>query len=433
MRTLISSTIWSFCDSILICSVLFGIRKEFSRELYCFIKPQFKIINVFLVFTLTFGVFLVPSQTDAGFLSSILGNEVSASNDTSNSDETNKNLQNMTILTPNFSFFSITQDKQDKTNGKVAALVDENEIVNIVSKNALLPSTSPIGISGADAGDTSSDQISFYVVRKGESIAQIAGIFNVSVNTILMANDMKKGQKLKEGDTLVVLPISGSEHTVVKGQTIVSIAKLYKVDVDEITSYNGIANNAKLAVGDKLMIPGGDEMIDEGGDKPAPNLGASVAKDINYYLTHPLLNLIGFFINPVPTGHKTQGLHGPGNRGIDIGAPTGTPIYAAASGKVIATKTGCKVGYKRCGGGYGNMTIVQHSNGTKTLYGHMSKVATYNGDQVNQGEIIGYIGNTGSSTGPHIHFEIFNAKNPGADWSWANKNLAVANSDSNKN
>jgi murein DD-endopeptidase MepM/ murein hydrolase activator NlpD len=361
----------------------------------------------------------MPIQSQAGFFSGILGNEASASIDTVNSNQDEKNSQNMALLQANVSPISITQDKQDKTAKKVAQ-VDEDQSINIVSDNALLPSTSLMSVSGNEAESSSPDQISVYVVRKGDSIAQIAEMFNVSVNTILMANDMKKGQKLKEGETLLILPISGSEHTVTKGQTIASIAKLYKVDIEDITSYNGIATNSKLAVGDKLMIPGGDTMKDEGGDKPAPNLGASVAKDINYYLRNPIQNLIGYFINPVPTGRKTQGLHGPGNRGIDIGAPTGTPIYASAPGAVLAVKTGCKVGYKSCGGGYGNMVIVQHPNGTKTLYAHMSKVGTRTGDQVNRGEMIGAVGNTGRSTGPHIHFEVFNAKNPGVDWSWAN-------------
>lgn len=359
-------------------------------------------------------------------MSSLLGKEVVASTDVSNSDQNSKNSQNMTILTPNVSFDSITQDKKDKTNKKIAQ-VDENKNVNILSENALMPSTSLMSVSGIEDSVSSPDQVSVYVVRQGDSIAQIADMFNVSVNTILMANDMKKGQKLKEGDTLVILPISGSEHTVAKGQTIASIAKLYKVDPIDITSYNGLPDNAKLTVGDKLMIPGGDSMTDEGGDKPAPNLGSSVAKDANYYLSHPLQNLLGYFINPVPTGRKTQGLHGPGNRGIDIGAPTGTSMYASAPGTVIATKTGCKVGYKRCGGGYGNFVIIMHENNTKTLYGHMSKVGVSTGDQVARGEIIGAVGNTGRSTGPHVHFEVFNARNPGADWSWANNSVADAN------
>lgn len=310
--------------------------------------------------------------------------------------------------------------KNDKQKDAKNELVDSDASLNIVSNNAILPATGPLGVSdGKDTVDPAGQETSVYVVRKGDSISQIADMFGVSVNTILSANDMKKGQKLVEGDVLLILPISGVEHTVTKGQTLKNIAKLYKVDVSEIIAYNSIDEDGKLAVGDKLIIPGG-EMYDEGGDKPASNLGSALVKDKNYYTSHPIQNFIGYFINPLPTGRKTQGLHGPGNRGIDIGAPTGTPLYASASGTVLIVKTGCVVGRSSCGGGYGNMIIIQHPNGAKTLYGHMYKVATSIGAKVSQGEIIGYVGSTGHSTGPHVHFEVFNAKNPGADWSWAN-------------
>jgi murein DD-endopeptidase MepM/ murein hydrolase activator NlpD len=230
---------------------------------------------------------------------------------------------------------------------------------------------------------------------------------------------MKKGDKLVEGDVLLILPISGVEHTVTKGQTLQNIAKLYKVDAGDIASYNGIALDDKLTVGDTLMIPGADNMLDEGGDKPAPNLGSAISRDLKYYASHPLQDLIGYFINPLPTGHKTQGLHGPGHRGIDIGAPLGTPIYAAASGVVLTARMGWD-------GGYGNMIVIENDStrNIKTLYGHLSRLAISTGDQVNQGQIIGYVGSTGHSTGPHLHFEVFNAKNPGADWSWANNQVA---------
>lgn len=366
------------------------------------------------------GFFFVPVRANAGLFSSLLGTEVSAATDSSNSpNQDDKNSQNMTLLQANVSSAFILQDKKSKDSKKEVAIADDAS-VNIVSDNALLPATSPVGvIPGVDARDSSSDQISVYVVRNGDSIKAIAEMFDVSVNTILSANDMKKGDKLVEGSTLLILPVSGIEHTVTKGQTLKSIAKMYKVDVVDITAYNGLAEDAKLVVGDKILIPGGDNMVDEGGDKPAPNLGTSIARDTNYYILHPIQNLFGYFINPVPTGRKTQGLHGPGHRGIDIGAPTGTPMYSSAGGKVVVTKTGCVVGRRSCGGGYGNMVIIEHPNGTRTLYAHMSKVSTYSDDNVNQGELIGYVGNTGRSTGPHVHFEVFNAKNPGADWSWA--------------
>ena len=336
--------------------------------------------------------------------------------DSLNSAEIIKNSQNMALLQADASSVPMLENKDSKNKEDK---IESNVNVNIVSENALLPATSHMSIPGeTEAGGSYSDQISVYVVRKGDSISQIAGMFGVSVQTILATNDMKKNDKLKEGDVLFILPISGLEHTITKGQTLQSIAKIYEIDISDITQFNGITEDAKLAVGDKIMIPGA-EMMDEGGDKPASNLSSAVATDQNYYKTHPIQNLAGYFLNPLPTGHKTQGLHGPGHRGIDIGAPKGAPIYASASGTVLIVKTGCSVGQKRCGGGYGNMAIVQHSNGTKTLYAHMSKLSTKIGARVTQGEVIGYIGSTGRSTGPHLHFEVSGAKNPGADWSWA--------------
>lgn len=145
---------------------------------------------------------------------------------------------------------------------------------------------------------------------------------------------------------LFILPISGIEHTITKGQTLKSIAKLYKIDVSDITQFNSITEDAKLAVGDKILIPGG-EMLDEGSDKPALNLGSSSSRDKKYYEARPYIKDIpNYFINPLPTGpriRKTQGLHGPGNRGIDIGAPMGTPTYASATGTVFFARMGWRM------------------------------------------------------------------------------------------
>lgn len=357
----------------------------------------------------------MPLKVEASIFSSFLGDQVYAETSKTAIPKSDDNSQTISLLEANVSRATTLVLKDSKQDGDINS--DMN--VNIVSDNAILPATGPSGVSdGKNTPDPTFDQTSIYVVKKGDNISQIAEMFGVSVNTILWANDMKKGDKLVEGDILSILPISGIEHTVKKGETLQSIAKDSKADANDIAIYNGLADDAKLAIGDKLLIPDG-EMSDEGGDKPAPNLKASETKDKNYYAKSLLKSIVGYFIDPVPTGHKTQGLHGPGNRGIDIGAPTGTNIYASAPGIVIAVKTGCVVGSTRCGGGYGNMAIVQHSNGTKTLYAHMTKVLTRAGDQVDRGEVIGLVGSTGRSTGPHLHFEVFNAKNPGTDWSWA--------------
>ena len=280
----------------------------------------------------------------------------------------------------------------DKTND-----IDPNSNVN-TSGNALQPATNHVLIPGeADAGDSSSDQVSVYVIRKGDSISQIADMFGVSTNTILWANDMKKGDKLIEGDTLVILPVNGVSHTVVKGDTLKKIAEKYKVDVSDITNYNGIDPDAQLTVGDELIIPDA-EMVDTDTSQPKTNPSTIKA---------PLKVLVGFFINPVPNyTRRSQGLHG--NNGVDLAAPIGTPIVAAASGTVLLARKGYN-------GGYGNMVIIQHPNGTQTLYAHQSRIATHTGAQVHQNEVIGYVGSTGHSTGPHLHFEVHGARNPAVD------------------
>ena len=354
-----------------------------------------------------FGAFFAPFSAKADFLSSLLGNEASADiTNPSGVMEDAKNSQTMTLLQANVSSVPILQDKKERNNkNNKENEVKNNAEVNIVSENALLPAVNHIGASSEIGdGDSYSDQISVYVVRKDDSISQIADMFDVSVNTILWANDMKKGDKLVEGDVLFILPISGLEHTITKGQTLKSIAKLYKADVSDIARFNGITEETKLVVGDKIIIPGGELYNESSSSTSKPNISNT-----------PTRNVAGYFINPVPAySRRSQGLHGPGNRGIDLAAPTGTPILASASGTVLLARTGWN-------GAYGNMVIITHPNGTKTLYAHLSRIATSTGARVSQGEIIGYVGSTGRSTGPHLHFEVFNAKNPGGTtpMSWA--------------
>ncbi|MDI9357693.1 MAG: M23 family metallopeptidase [Phycisphaerales bacterium] len=84
--------------------------------------------------------------------------------------------------------------------------------------------------------------------------------------------------------------------------------------------------------------------------------------------------------------------------GIDFAAPLGTPIYATANGVVESARFNT--------GGYGNNVIIDHSFGYRTLYGHMIKFVVRAGDKVKRGEIIGYVGSTGKSTGPHVHYEV---------------------------
>ena len=114
---------------------------------------------------------------------------------------------------------------------------------------------------------------------------------------------------------------------------------------------------------------------------------------------------IAYYVSPVSHYIQTQGIHG--YNAVDLAAPVGTPIVAAADGEITVAREG---GWN---GGYGSYVVITHDNGSQTLYAHMSKVATYDGQQVVQGQVIGYVGGTGESTGPHLHFEIRNGiRNP---------------------
>jgi murein DD-endopeptidase MepM/ murein hydrolase activator NlpD len=83
--------------------------------------------------------------------------------------------------------------------------------------------------------------------------------------------------------------------------------------------------------------------------------------------------------------------------GVDFGAGAGTPIVAADDGVVVSA------GWL---GGYGNAVIIDHTGGVATLYGHQSRLAVTSGASVSRGQVIGYVGSTGMSTGPHLHFEV---------------------------
>ena len=119
---------------------------------------------------------------------------------------------------------------------------------------------------------------------------------------------------------------------------------------------------------------------------------------------------------PIPGCYTITGGFGEGRSyeshgGTDIAASIGTPIYAANSGTVIDTSNDCShssagVGACNHGGGYGNHVWIQHDNGYQTIYGHMINTAVSTGEYVSKGQLIGYSGSTGWSTGPHLHFEL---------------------------
>jgi murein DD-endopeptidase MepM/ murein hydrolase activator NlpD len=335
----------------------------------------------FLLFILILSVFMAPSVTHAGVISFITG--LFSGQDVSAQTESVIEASSQTMALPEP---AMNIDPVVKVDG--AVVIDGGE--------ALLSEVGP-STAAPEEIDNSNSLISIYTVRSGDTLAGIAEMFDVTVNTILWANDMTKGSALKVGQSLVILPISGVMHTVVKGDTLNTIAKKYKGDIDEIASFNDLKTNAVLAIGDKIMIPDGEA---SSAIRPSTS-GAGTSKLISGY-SGP--DLAGYYMKPFIGGHKTQGIHG--HNGVDYGMPVGSPLYAAAQGTAIIAKNS---GYN---GGYGDYVVIQHPNGTQTVYGHMSSVTVSPGQTLVQGQLIGYSGNTGKSTGPHLHFEIRGAKNP---------------------
>ena len=277
--------------------------------------------------------------------------------------------------------------------------------ITIVGGDALLPDSGPIGTMVDVAGEAgSSDQISVYTVHKGDKITDIAKTFDVSVNTILWANNLSRNTALQEGQILVVLPISGVKHTVKAGDSLKSIAAKYKADADEIAAYNASELADGLTVGLEIIIPDGEIATPVAKTKVVRKSGALKDNPAHNY-NGP--SFPGYYANPLAGGHKTQGLHG--YNGVDLAMDchcTGASVRAAAGGVVIISREG---GW---GGGYGNYVVISHDNGTQTLYGHLLKNLVHEGATVAQGQTIGLLGSTGRSTGPHLHFEVRGARNP---------------------
>jgi len=260
---------------------------------------------------------------------------------------------------------------------------------------ALIAYAGPSGTIADVSDSMPSDRISVYVVRKGDSLSDIAKMFDVSINTIIWANNLSSIKDVHPGDTLIILPVSGVKRTVIKGDTLKSIAKRYSADATEIAQYNGLDSSEPLEVGSTIIIPGGEIAT------PAP---APVKYRVPETSTTGPLSA-GYYSNPLPGGIITQGLHD--GRAVDIGAARGTPIHAAADGMVIIARN--NGGWN---GGYGNYVVITHSNGTQTLYSHLRSSIVSAGQQVLRDQTIGYIGATGRATGPHLHFEVRGATNP---------------------
>jgi murein DD-endopeptidase MepM/ murein hydrolase activator NlpD len=231
-------------------------------------------------------------------------------------------------------------------------------------------------------------EIITYTVEAGDTAEKVAARFGLQPTTLLWSNpEMEKmPDLLAVGQVLTVLPIDGVYHTVGVSDTLESLAETYSVELSSIRDcpFNEIPPDGVFVEGMQVIVPGGTrpyqtrEVTAYAGPAPEHTQASGV-------FTWPAWGVL------------TQG-YWYGHRAIDVGASVGSAIRAADSGFVSFA------GWTDIG--YGYLIVLDHQNGFQTFYAHLSDIYVREGETVDKGQVVGAMGSTGNSTGPHLHFEI---------------------------
>jgi len=215
-----------------------------------------------------------------------------------------------------------------------------------------------------------------YKVHRGDSLWKVSQQFDIDPESLAAANGLNVNRYLQTGQILLIPPGKGVYHTIKRGESIWQICQGYGIDISLVLEENQIENPEQIQEGHKLFLPGA---------RPKKN-SVEFIWPVRGRLTS------GYGYRQHPMGGQSK-FH----CGIDIAAPVGRTIFAAMDGKV--TFTGRR-------GSLGLAVLILHDNGYSTVYGHAASILVRSGQQVRQGDPIALVGNTGMSTGPHLHFEI---------------------------
>ncbi len=191
------------------------------------------------------------------------------------------------------------------------------------------------------------------------------------------------------------------DDTLEKGEKVVKTeGKQGVLEVQERVVYIDGIESERARVRENIKLEPVDEEILVGTKEISYSSGSSSGGGVNISGAPSQGDGVynGSFIWPVAGGYVSCGIWGyPGHTGMDIAAPSGTAIYASSGGRVV---------YSAQNGAYGAHIIIDHGNGTSTLYAHCSALYVVAGDYVSQGQHIASVGRTGNATGNHLHFEI---------------------------
>ncbi|HEY9055132.1 MAG TPA: M23 family metallopeptidase [Rectinemataceae bacterium] len=249
-----------------------------------------------------------------------------------------------------------------------------------------LGSIGPLGtedsaLLGGEAGD---DGLFYSVhqVAKGETVSGIAERYDVSIDTIFSANGITSARSLRPGQLLKVPNQSGIFYTAKSGDTVEGIASQYSISADRLIEANGLLAR-EFSERRTIFLP--DAKL------PAA-VSREIAGDLFKWPVRGIITSWYSWRRDPFSGRNSF------HNGIDIGVPMRTPVGAAMEGRVV------EAGYSSIMGKY---VTLSHSGGWKTLYAHMDSISVQNGQYLGRGQRLGYSGNTGYSTGPHLHFTVW--------------------------
>jgi murein DD-endopeptidase MepM/ murein hydrolase activator NlpD len=259
------------------------------------------------------------------------------------------------------------------------ALLDEEPFAEVPAEGGLQSPAAPAGFGALSLRE--------HRIRSGETLSAIAAAAALNLDTVISFNRIQDVRKLPAGTHLKLPNQNGLLYTVRRGDSLATIARAYAVSAEAIADVNDL-ESATIHPGQELFIPG------------ARMRQFELKKILGELFVYPTAGRLSssFGMRPDPFT-RVRRFH----NGIDLAGPPGTHVVAAMEGKVA------KIGVHPT---YGRYIIISHSGGYQTWYAHLQKALVEQGKTVAQGQLIGEMGNTGYSTGPHLHFSIFKDGSP---------------------
>ncbi|MEG6617443.1 M23 family metallopeptidase [Peptococcaceae bacterium 1198_IL3148] len=265
------------------------------------------------------------------------------------------------------------------TYGQLTEMIDQGQPYGVDRVDYQI---APEPVVETKATTVKPNAVEHYRVVSGDTLWGLANKFGISVAQLAALNGLDEGSQLFMGQ-VIDLPGTSVKHTVKSGDTLIGICKQYQISMSQLLKANNITNPDLVQVGKTLTIPGQNAAV--------PTMSAGTKTNL------PVLAMSWPVQGRISSEFGIRGEEGRPHQGLDIAANQGALISAPCSGEVVFS------GYY---GTYGNTVIIDHGDNMRTLYAHCSTLLVKNGQWVQAGNPIARVGNTGRSSGPHLHWEV---------------------------